>query len=122
MNIRIISLTIILLLAVLTLSANMANPFGPHSITAQLIPSHKAKVLRERIDIHIVRDSQDYDYQSQFNIEYIVHAEENMELPLVFLALNLYGLEKVTVNQNEIKSLSLDQKENKFSFLRLKDG
>jgi len=122
MNIKIISLTIILLLAVLTLSANMANPFGPHSITAQLIPSHKAKVLRERIDIHIVRDSQDYDYQSQFNIEYIVHAEENMELPLVFLALNLYGLEKVTVNQNEIKSLSLDKKENKFSFLRLKDG
>jgi len=122
MNSKIIGLTIILLLAVLALSANMANPFGPHSITAQLVPSGKAKVLRERIDIQLVQDTLDYDYQSQFNIEYIIHTEENMDFPLVFLAFNLDGLEKVTVNQNEIKSLPLDPSNTKFPFLRLKDG
>ncbi len=122
MNSKIIGLTIILLLAALALSANMANPFGPHSITAQLVPSGKAKVLRERIDIQLVQDTLDYDYQSQFNIEYIIHAEENMDFPLVFLAFNLDGLEKVTVNQNEIKSLPLDPSNTKFPFLRLKDG
>jgi len=122
MNSKIIGLTIILLLSVLALSANMANPFGPHSITAQLVPSSKAKVLRERIDIHLVRDTVDYDYQSQFNIEYIIHAEENMDFPLVFLALNLDGLENVTVNQKEIKSIPLDQKNLKLPFLRFKDG
>jgi len=122
MNRKIIGLTIILLLAVLTLSANMANPFGPHSITAQLVPAGKAKVLHERIDIHIVRDSLDYDDKSQFNIEYIIHAEEDMDFPLVFLALNLDGLEKVIINQKEIKSLTLDPSDIKFSFLRFKDG
>lgn len=122
MNGKIISLTMVLLLAVLTLSANMANPFGPYSITAQLVPAGKAKVLRERIDIHLVRDSLDYDDKSQFNIEYIIHAEENIDFPLVFLALNLDGLEKVTINQKEIKSVSLDPSDTKFSFLRFKDG
>ncbi|WP_146191150.1 hypothetical protein [Sphingobacterium athyrii] len=122
MNSKIIGLTIILLLSVLALSANMANPFGPHSITAQLVPAGKAKVLRERIDIHLVRDTVDYDYQSLFNIEYIIHAEENMDFPLVFLALNLDGLENVTVNQKEIKSIPLDQKNPKLPFLRFKDG
>ncbi|MDR2270050.1 MAG: hypothetical protein LBF27_04000 [Sphingobacterium sp.] len=122
MNSKIIGLTIILLLTILTLSANMANPFGPHSITAQLVPASKAKVLRERIDIQLVRDTLDYDYQSQFNIEYTIHAEENMDFPLVFLALNLDGLENVTVNQKEVKSSPLDPSNTKFSFLRVKDG
>lgn len=122
MNSKIIALTIILLLATLALSANMANPFGPHSITAQLVPSGKAKVLRERIDIQLVQDTLDYDYQSQFNIEYIIHAEENMDFPLVFLALNLDRLDNVTVNQKEIKSIPLDQKNPKLPFLRFKDG
>ena len=111
-----------LLLVVLTLSANMANPFGPHSITAQLVPSSKARVLRERIDIRLLRDTLDYDYKSQFTVEYTVHAEENMDFPLVFLALNLDGLERVAVNQKEIKSVPLDQSHAKFSFLRFKDG
>ncbi|MFU1858544.1 hypothetical protein ACK8HY_16155 [Sphingobacterium sp. NGMCC 1.201703] len=122
MNRKIIGLTIILLLATLVLSANMANPYSAHSITAQLVPSSKAKVLRERIDIQLVQDTLDYDYQSQFNIEYIIHAEENMDFPLVFLALNLDRLERVNVNQKEVKSIPLDQRKPQFSFLRVNNG
>jgi len=113
-----------LLLTVTTLFANMANPRSPHSITGQLVPAGKVKVTHERIDIRLLLDTTDYhsDYRSHFSIVYNIHAEEEIELPLVFLALNMDGLDRVLVNQKEIKAKAMDQPDSKFPFLRLKDG
>ncbi|MDR0264440.1 MAG: hypothetical protein LBJ04_14585 [Sphingobacterium sp.] len=113
-----------LLLTVTTLFANMANPRSPHSITGQLVPAGKVKVTHERIDIRLVADtSDDYsDYRSHFSIVYNIHAEQDIELPLVFLALNMDGLDQVLVNRKEIKAKTMDQPGSKFPFLRLKDG
>jgi hypothetical protein len=108
----------------MSLFANMANPMSPHSITGQLVPAGKVKVTHERIDIHLLADSSEYnsDYQSHFSIVYHIHAEEAIELPLVFLALNMGGLDRILVNQNEIEGKKMDQPGSKFPFLRLKDG
>ncbi|MNK03310.1 hypothetical protein D3C87_211550 [compost metagenome] len=124
MKYKILLTTIYLLLAVMTLFANMANPMSPHSITGQLVPAAKLKVTNERIDIHLLADTSDYnsDYRSHFSIVYNIHAEEAIELPLVFLALNMDGLDRILVNQNEIEGKKMDQPGSKFPFLRLKDG
>ena len=102
----------------------MANPYAPHSITGQLVPAGKVKVTHERIEIRLVADtSDDYsDYRSHFSIVYNIHAEQDIELPLVFLALNMDGLDQVLVNRKEIKAKTMDQPGSKFPFLRLKDG
>ncbi len=124
MKYKILITIVYLLLAVMTLFANMANPMSPHSITGQLVPAGKVSVTSERIDIRLLTDTSDdhADYQSHFNIVYNIHAEEAIELPLVFLALNMNGLDRVLVNQNEIEGKKMDQPGSKFPFLRLKDG
>ncbi|WP_333577110.1 hypothetical protein [Sphingobacterium sp.] len=116
--------TVYLLLAVRTLFANMANPMAPHSITGQLVPAEKVKVTNERIDIHLTTDTIDYDtdYHSHFSIVYNIKAEEDIKLPLVFLALNMNGLDRILVNGDEIDAKKMDQPDANFPFLRLKDG
>jgi len=124
MRYKILITTVYLLLSVMMLFANMANPRSPHSITGQLVPAGKVKVTSERIDIYPLADTLDYnsDYHAHFNIVYNIHADEDIELPLVFLALNMDGLDRVLVNQKEINAKAMDQPDSKFPFLRLKDG
>lgn len=102
--------------------ANMANPMAPQSMSAQLIPAGSVRVTNERIDIRFTKDTLDGDDYSEFSVVYHIHAEQAMELPLVFLGFNVHGLEQVMVNGKSAPSQQLDQQQEKFSFLRYKDN
>ena len=97
---KIAVLTVCLSIWTMLLFGNMANPMAPHSITGQLLPVSKVKVSSERIDIRIKRDTLEHDYQSHFTIVYHIQAAEAMNLPLLFLAYNLDGLQQVLVNRS----------------------
>lgn len=119
---KIAVLTVCLSIWTMLLFGNMANPMAPHSITGQLLPVSKVKVSSERIDIRIKRDTLEHDYQSHFTIVYHIQAAEAMNLPLLFLAYNLDGLQQVLVNQKQTEARTLDQPNATFPFLRRDNG
>ncbi|WPL49083.1 hypothetical protein [Sphingobacterium bambusae] len=100
-------LAILLFFVPFYLHANMAQPYFEGSHNAALYGHKNCSVLREVIDIDVRKDSLEDHLYTVFKVHYHLQSNNEVDLPLLFLALSWSDTHVIKVNGKTISHLPL---------------
>lgn len=108
---------LILLLFPILMFGNMAKPWMDGSQHSVLFGGD-ASVKKEIINIRIIKDSLHEIHYANYSIKYHIYSPRKQTLPLLFVAMDLFGNQQIKVNNRLIKIEPLDFEKKTYPFIK----
>lgn len=91
------------------LFANMAKPTVDGSTVSTLFGTNTSIVQHETIAIKLTKDPSEGVYDAQYRVTYTILSDKDQILPLSFIAINLFDMNRVLVNGKSIATKTLSE-------------
>ena len=108
---------LLLFLFPLLMFGNMAKPWMDGSQHSVLFGGD-ASVKKEVINIRIFKDSLEEHHYANYSIKYYIYSPQKQKLPLLFIAIDLFGNQEIKVNNQLTKIEPLDFEKKNYPFIK----